>query len=232
MRGAYTPYSPEIADQVCELLAQGFSLNAVGRLEGMPAYSTLSSWKRSHAEFRAQYEAACARRPQPWPGPRGAYGTRTEIALRRESRPAPGPAGRPTAYDDEVAGEICRRVAAGAGTLELAAADDLPCLQSIYTWLGEKEDFRQRYNAACEQRAHLLADEVVAIADDASEDFIPARDGLGAIPNLQAIRRAKLMMDARKWRVAKLAPRKYGWRPEPDPADEPLSHEDALWQLD
>ena len=66
MRGAYTPYSPEIAGQVCDLLAQGYSLGAVGRMEGMPAYSTLSIWVQSHAEFRAQYYEACDRRPKPW----------------------------------------------------------------------------------------------------------------------------------------------------------------------
>ena len=232
MRGAYVAYSPEIAGQVCELLAQGFSLNAVARLEGMPSYSSLSIWKESHAEFREQYLEACARRPKPWPGPRGAYGTRTEIALRREARPAPAPVGRPTAYSEEVAAEICRRVGAGDGTLELGAADDLPCIQSIYNWLEEHEEFRRRYKAACEQRAHLLADEVLAIANDESRDFMPARDGQGLVPNLQGIRRAKLMIDARKWRAAKLAPRKYGWTPAPDPEDEPLSFEDALAQLD
>ena len=122
MRGAYVPYSPEIAAQVCELLAEGHSLAAVGRLEGMPAYTTLSIWRQSHPEFRAQYLEACARRPQPWPGPRGAYGPRAETAARRAARPPRGSAGRPTAYSEAVAEEICRRVGGGDGTLELAAA--------------------------------------------------------------------------------------------------------------
>ena len=231
MRGGYIPYSPEIAAQVCELLAAGHSLAAVGRLEGMPAYTTLSIWRQSHPEFREQYLEACAQRPQPWPGPRGAYGTKAEIAARRAARPPRRPVGRPTAYSDEVVEEICRRIAGGDGTLELEAADDLPCLQSIYNWLDEHEDFRRRWTAACEHRAHRLADELLAIADDASGDFMPARDGKGVVANLQGIRRAKLMIDARKWRAAKLAPRKYGLRLGAEPVEE-YHYEDLLAALE
>jgi hypothetical protein len=40
-----------------------------------------------------------------------------------------------------------------------------------------------------------------------------------------------MMIDYRKWRVAKLAPKKYGLKPDPEPAEKPMSHEDALLAL-
>ncbi len=81
----------------------------------------------------------------------------------------------------------------------------------IQRWLEEEEDFRTRYAAACEILADLLVAEMIAIADDASQDFKPGgKDGRARVLDREALQRAKLRIDARRWRAAQLAPHKYG----------------------
>jgi len=72
------------------------------------------------------------------------------------------------------------------------------------------------YARAREAQAEVLADEIVEIADDSSEDFIFAegedQDGKGAkkYVNKEYVKRSALRVDARKWVAAKLLPKKYG----------------------
>lgn len=72
------------------------------------------------------------------------------------------------------------------------------------------------YARARESQAEVLADEIIEIADDSSEDFIFAegedKDGNGAkkFINKEYVKRSALRVDARKWVAAKLLPKKYG----------------------
>jgi len=50
-RAAGVPYSPEIVEKVCELLASGKSLREIGKMKGMPARSALWRWVRAHPEI-------------------------------------------------------------------------------------------------------------------------------------------------------------------------------------
>lgn len=51
-------YSSELADSICEALAEGRSLRSVCRDEGMPSKATVFRWLAAHAEFRARYARA------------------------------------------------------------------------------------------------------------------------------------------------------------------------------
>ena len=223
MRGSYVRYSPALAAKVCARLAEGHSLSSLGRLPAMPSRNTLMRWRAEHPAFERLYRATLEDRGT-------ATGKRGPNRRRGDQAPAhnPLPPGRPTAYSPEVAEAVCARVAEGASMLDLWRDPELPSGRSLYTWLDRHEDFRRMYLAACELRAERLAEEILAIADDDAGDFIPAADGAALAPNLQAIRRARLRIDARKWRVARLAPKKYG-AAEAAPAK---SHEDWLDELD
>lgn len=67
------------------------------------------------------------------------------------------------------------------------------------------------YARAREDQADTLADEIVEIADDGTNDTYLNSDGI-ALTNQDVIARSKLRVDARKWIAAKLKPRKYGDR--------------------
>ena len=91
-----------------------------------------------------------------------------------------------------------------------------------------------RYVAACEYLADQLVAEMVAIADDASRDFkAGGKDGQERVLDREVLARAKLRIETRRWRAAKLAPHKYGDKAQPMARGlAPLSHEDILAQLD
>ncbi len=64
--------------------------------------------------------------------------------------------------------------------------------------------------------AEVLADEIIDISDDDSEDYIyieeSSADGKSAkrVMNHEFVQRSRLKVDARKWYASKAAPRKYG----------------------
>ena len=81
--------------------------------------------------------------------------------------------------------------------------------RTIYQWLSDNPRFSQMYARAREDRSHLLADEVIRIAD--TEDD-PAK--------------AKVRIDARKWWAGRVNPKQYGDKTihAGDP-DNPQKHE-------
>jgi hypothetical protein len=93
-----------------------------------------------------------------------------------------------------------------------------PGYTTIKKWLIESEDFAAQYARAKEDQADYLAEQIIEIADDSSEDeiFIGGDDETGAgarrVMNSEFVQRSKLRVDARKWIAAKLKPKKYGER--------------------
>ena len=75
--------------------------------------------------------------------------------------------------------------------------------RTIYKWLAESPEFSERYAHAREQQADFYADEIIEIADNCP-------------PETGEVAKAKLKIDARKWKAARLAPKKYSEKTELD----------------
>ncbi len=104
------------------------------------------------------------------------------------------PGGRPSEYTAEVADAICEAIATEGALYRLCAQrDDFPAERTVYQWLERYPEFAQNYARARERQADRRNDEIVVIADEATD------------ANL-----ARLQIDARKWQASKLAPKKYG----------------------
>jgi hypothetical protein len=105
--------------------------------------------------------------------------------------------GRPSEYTDEEADRICAWIAEGRSLRSYCRLEHRG-LDTVYRWLRERKDFRERYARAHDDRADSLADEIVDIADEAAT---------GSMEEIQA---ARLRVDARKWVASKLKPTKWG----------------------
>jgi len=150
--------------------------------------------------------------------------------------------GRPTLYSKEKTDLICRLIASGQPLTKICAMDNMPCMSTVMNWLWQespyREDFLERYARAREQQAEILADQIISIADDDSDDiiFVEGNDasGMTAIPkaNREFIQRSNLRVEARKWVAAKLLPKKYGDKKEVK-VDATMIHEgsDELKQI-
>jgi hypothetical protein len=120
-------------------------------------------------------------------------------------------AGRPSAYTEEVADTICERLALGESLRSICLDEAMPSQSMVFRWLAGDDGFRERYARARETQADALFDEILDIADSASNDWMARndKDNEGWLVNGEAIQRSRLRIDARKWMAGKMAPKKY-----------------------
>lgn len=116
---------------------------------------------------------------------------------------------RPTDYTPEIATAICRELAEGRSLVSICRDEGMPARSTVYQWLDAGTDgFPDRYARARTRQADAMADDILDIADETSFDTIDGKHG--PMPNGEWIMRSKVRIDARKWLMAKLAPKKYG----------------------
>lgn len=87
----------------------------------------------------------------------------------------------------------------------------MPARSTVYDWIVDNVDgFADRYARARDLGLDEMADELLEIADDGRNDYIQTEDGL--VFNKEHVLRSRLRVEARKWYLAKLAPKRYGDR--------------------
>lgn len=128
-----------------------------------------------------------------------------------KAAPTKKPPGRPTAYTEAIAASICAAVAEGMSLRKVCAMEGMPALPTVFRWLADEQraEFREQYARAREAQADLLAEQILEIADDGSNDSYTDDEGLTRIDH-DVIARSRLRVDARKWLASKMAPKKYG----------------------
>ena len=124
--------------------------------------------------------------------------------------------GRPSEYSEDVVSAILARMMKGESLRQICRDEEMPTRSTIYEWLAKEEyqSFSDRYARAREIQADEAFDEMAEIADDGSNDWmeIVGKEGdtVGWRINGEAVQRSKLRLDERKWRLAKMLPKKYG----------------------
>jgi len=117
--------------------------------------------------------------------------------------------GTPQEFTEDVAAEICKRIMKGESLRAVCRDDFMPPNWLVYDWLAKMPEFAKRYARACEVRADVIFDEIFDIADDNQHDIRLSPDGVELL-NTDHVQRAKLRIDARKWALSKMQPKKYG----------------------
>ena len=121
--------------------------------------------------------------------------------------------GRPTKYNKQVVDLICGRIAAGQSMREVCRASDTPSMRVVFEWLAKYPSFAQQYALACDARTQYIAEELLDIADDGTNDWTTRQNSEGEdyeVPNNEHIQRSRLRVDTRKWLLSKLMPKVYG----------------------
>lgn len=137
--------------------------------------------------------------------------------------------GRPTIFNQEIANRICELTAKHTfGQKRLCEMyPDLPNKDTINEWRFKYTDFSVQYMQAKAAQAQLLAEEVMDIADDATNDWMETlpddQKSAGWKVNGEHVQRSKLRIDARKWHASKLVPKIYG-----NLGEEQKEHEESL----
>lgn len=110
--------------------------------------------------------------------------------------------GRPCDFTQDIADEICSRLAKGESLRSITGADRddfMPSETTVRRWLAGEDDwneaFRRQYARAREDQADFKFDEAWDIASAATPENVAV---------------ARLQVDVVKWQAGKLAPKKYG----------------------
>ncbi len=131
--------------------------------------------------------------------------------------PAEGAATGPerSTFSQELCDAICTALAEGESLRSICQQPGMPHIATVMRWLSdpEKRDFCEQYARAREAQAETLAEELLAIADEA--EYEPIQDPntgqtLAVAFDKTAVARNKLRVETRKWLAARMSPKKYG----------------------
>ena len=123
-------------------------------------------------------------------------------------------AGRPSIYSDELALQICERLADGESLRSVCATEGFPNERTVRRWaLDDKHPFSPQYTRARELGYHKMADEMLEIADDGTNDYVTRENKDGSTYEAldsEHVQRSRLRVDTRKWLLGKALPKLYG----------------------
>jgi len=120
--------------------------------------------------------------------------------------------GRPSLYSEEIADEICLRLSKGESLLGICADDHLPCVSAVRAWAVDNyQGFYAKYARARDIGLDHHAELILKLADEIRPGQRTVSKATGMeITELDQVERSKLQIDARKWYLSKIAPKKYG----------------------
>lgn len=105
---------------------------------------------------------------------------------------------------DERFEQVCQRIEAGESVRSVLFGDNSPIGSELFYQILDSDDEKsKRYARACAVRADKIFDEVLDIAEHTGEDHTP-------FTGSNVVQRDKLRIDARKWVLSKLDPKRYG----------------------
>lgn len=130
-----------------------------------------------------------------------------------KKKPSKSPKKRATVFNQKIANEILARIANGQSVRLICEKAPSPTRTTFYKWIRENEQFRKDYEQAIELRSDHIAEEILQIADDRTDDYVQELGDNGLpvfIQNNVKVQRDRLRIDSRKWLLAKMSPKKYG----------------------
>jgi hypothetical protein len=102
---------------------------------------------------------------------------------------------RPSSFSQQMADDICRRLADGESLRQICRDDHMPDRATVFRWLDANEGFATEYARARERQGDHMDDLILEAAEACTSE------------NAQAVR-VKIL--AYQWRASKLRPRVYG----------------------
>lgn len=102
-------------------------------------------------------------------------------------------------YTNELADELCERIASGRSIVSVCADDDMPKTTTVYRWVDEHPGFRDKIARARDIRLDGFAEDIRDIADkvmaDASLDPQRANAAVNAIDKAARLMKPKTYVE-------------------------------------
>lgn len=116
---------------------------------------------------------------------------------------------------EETFKRICLGISEGHSLRSVLRRDNTPDQSTFYNWIDNDTNKSLQYAHACDERAGVMFEDMLDIADDTGGDEIELSDGK-KVTNHHKINRDKLRVDTRKWALSKMMPRKYSEKHQVD----------------
>lgn len=105
---------------------------------------------------------------------------------------------------------IATELAHGRSLRSICQDEGMPDRLTVNRWLldGKHDEFRNQYEIARLVQADTYFDDIIEIADGTEAEATQSDDE--EAQTAESINRARLRVDARKWVVSRLSPKRYG----------------------
>lgn len=110
---------------------------------------------------------------------------------------------------DEIFNYVCKEIETGKALRNVLKKEQMPSTSTFFQWLELYPDKAKQYARATEVRAEIIFDDILSIADENTNDTYVDENGFEKV-NQDVIQRSRLRIDARKWVLSKLNPKKFG----------------------
>lgn len=120
---------------------------------------------------------------------------------------------RSTLRTPEVEKRIIEGLCDGVPLRELCRQDGMPNWRTVYEWISADEEFAARIAHARDLGFDAIAEEILDIADDGTNDWVERKRKEGRIDIVldnEHVQRSKLRIETRLKLLAKWSPKKYG----------------------
>ena len=127
------------------------------------------------------------------------------------------------AYSEEVAKEISERIALGETVADICKDGHMPAERTVWKWRQVHPKFDDAYTRARVDQMHSWANQIVQLAGESEGDFkitvpldspeLKRIEETGSVTfkfTRRHVSRAALMIDTRKWLMARYAPEAFG----------------------
>jgi hypothetical protein len=113
------------------------------------------------------------------------------------------------AYDKETTfNSIILSIEEGSSLRATLLREGMPDSKTFYSWIDNDELKSVHYARACEKRAEVIFEDILTIADDSHGD--KKYTETGEVMDAEYVARSRIRIDARKWMLSKMQPKKYG----------------------
>jgi hypothetical protein len=103
---------------------------------------------------------------------------------------------------------IIKHIEEGNSLRSALRQPNTPGSETFYKWIDDNEELAKRYARATEKRADAIFEDILEIADKQDQDVTVDDEGKEVI-NHNIVQRSRLQIDARKWALSKMNPKKY-----------------------
>lgn len=125
---------------------------------------------------------------------------------------------------DAVFNSICENVILHKMSFNQAVEQSEISLVTFYKWIVDNEARKELYNYARNVRSDVLFEEIIEIADTTEDGVIMTEKPSGIeIKHADMIEHRRLKVDARKWVVSRMNPKKYGDKLDVTSDNKPLN---------